>query len=1023
MVAIALVALYVGYSQLTSPWLTVEQKQQTVVKSADDNEASPALQQQAERWFQEDPWVKTANARFGDNSRYMYFQNHELFNEDRSIKVDPIAMLWHDDKSEIPYTLTARSAQLDATTKFKLDSNEFGAISSGQLHGDVRITGPDGLRIEGRSFSISDNALKITTSQPVKFSWGPHSGIAQSGAEIDLLSSGPEDQRGLMAITDVQRIRLLGRVDCDLLFQDNDAGSEAVKLKISAANGFEFFIPTHEATFFGFADRELKKDNQVMIERPTISGGLDRLFCSKLTLQFQPAVVESEEPKKRSTKLQLANIQAEGSKVIFTSREQHVTAMMSRLKYHIEERVMELSGSVVAATGRPKPVRIYQNNSMLTAAHVLVAHDKENQIHTIQCLGPGQLEPSDLPSAVKRTESDVTFFAKWAESLVMRQAPEHKVTLKGSVVVSQSNPIDTTATAAISADKNTADAGASETAGTGMSLSGDLIEMTGNAASEHAGIVTAPGEASKKPGMDFSRIKPKELTATGNVLLTHNRITGHINEKLTVTFTEEHSQTAATDKTKSISQSTVLPGSRDDQGETNFSCDTATANINLLQNTEKKRSAEWKDVWLIGKVQIEHTGSTEEDNFSAKGNALSAKSGFNTISDVSLFGDPAEARLASRQVEGPRIDLQERDPSVNGPGSIRFVNDKGFNGKPLEKPSVVEIYWTDSMSYSNRTAHFIGNIRAVMTNELDHKVQLTCASMKVFFTSDLQMQADKKKKNALQADASDSDDGPIERIECDSKVVVDIDQMKEKIVVSRNHAEFSDLKVNMITGEFKATGSGSSGIVESTNLNSKDTPRTTPRAVARANTAVATPTDEFVFVQARFIGSIEGNYKLRFVQLKQHVRGVFGPVRQLGERIVLDELNVNELPLNTGSMRCENLSFSQIESSEEQGPPQFEMVAESNINGGSSGTHAPCHLESIEISGDADEIKYDSSKQQFILRADKGRQATVSYRPSPSADAQTLTGEQFEYYRERNKLVASEITGVQTAGDLKPTGR
>lgn len=1031
MVAIALVALYVGYAQLTAPWLTVEQKQQKMMVSTHDKEASPALQQRAERYFQEDPWVKTANASFGDNSRFMYFQNHELFNEDRSIKVDPIAMLWQDDKSETPYTLTARSAQLDATTKFKLDSNEFGAISSGQLHGDVRITGPDGLRIEGRTFSISDNALKITTSQPVKFSWGPHSGIAQSGAEIDLLSSGPDNKRGLMAITDVQRIRLLGRVDCDLLFQDDAAGSEAVKLKISAANGFEFFMPTHEATFFGFADRELKKDNQIMIERPTISGGLDRLFCSKLTLQFQPAVVETEEPKKRSTKLQLASIQAEGSKVVFTSREQNVAALMSRLKYHIEERVMELAGSVVAATGRPKPVQIYQSTSMLTAAHVLVAHDKENQIHTIQCLGPGQLEPSDLPSAARRQENEVTFFAKWSESLVMRQLPEQKVTLKGSVVVSQSNAADTVATDTNAADINAADTGTTAPAGTGMSLSGDLIEMTGTAGGDPAEIVIGAGKASKKTGMDFSRIRPKVLTATGNVLVTHNRVTGHINENLTVTFIEQHSRPAAVDKTKPISQSSVLSGPGDDQGETKFCCDTAKANINLLQNAQQKQSAEWKDVWLIGKVQIEHTGLTEDDNFSAKGNALSAKSGFKTISDVSLFGDPAEARLAAHRVEGPRIDLQERDPSVNGPGSIRFVNDKSFKGKPLEKPSVVEIYWTDSMTYSNRTAHFIGNIRAVMTNELDHKVQLTCASMKVFFTSDLQMQADKKKKNSLQADTSDSDDGSIERIECESKVVVDIDQLKEvdidqmteKIVVSRNHAEFSDLKVNMITGEFYATGSGSSGIVESTNLNSQNTPRTTPRAVARANTAVATPTDKFVFVQAKFIGSIEGNYKLRFVQLKQHVRGVFGPVRQMGEKIVLDELNVNELPLNTGSMRCENLSFSQIDSSDSQGQPHFEMVAESNTNDGSGGTHAPCHLESSEISGDADEIKYDSSKQQFILRADKGRQATVSYRPGPGSDAQTLTGEQFEYYRERNKLVASEITGVQTAGDIRPAGR
>lgn len=1016
MVAIALVALYVGYSQLTSPWLTVEQKQQKVAESPRGQESSPALLQRAENWFKEDQWMKDPNARFGDNTRAMYFDNHELFNEDRSIKVDPIAMMWQDDKSETPYTLTADSAQLDATTKFKLDSNEFGSISSGQLHGDVRITGPDGLRIEGRTFSISDNALKITTSQPVKFSWGPHSGIAQSGAEIFLLSSGTEDEKGLMAITDVQRIRLLGRVDCDLLFQDDDASREAVKLKISAANGFEFFVPTHEATFLGFVDRELKKDNQIMIERPTISGGLDRLFCSKLTLQFQPAVVESEEPAKRSTKLLLASIQAEGSKVIFTSREQNVTAVMSRLKYFIAERVMELSGSVVAATGRPKPVQIYQRSSMLTAAQVLVAHDKENQIHTIQCPGPGQLEPSDLPSAEKQSDNNGTFFAKWSESLVMRQVPEQRITLKGEVVVSQSNVADKNA---INNDGATADTA------TDMSLSGDVIEMTGSIAQGTAGIVNPASDPSKISGMDLSRITPKELIATGNVLLTHNRVTGHINEKLTVTFTEQlspaHERNVNT--TKPISQSTLLGGSQDNQGETDFYCDTANANINLLQNAQQKRRAEWKDVWLFGKVQIEHTGLKKEDSFSAKGNALSAKSGFNTVSDISLFGDPAEARLASRRVEGPRIDLQERDPSVNGPGSIRFVNDKGLDGKRLEKPSIVEIYWTDSLTYANRTANFIGNIRAVMTNEVDHKVELTCASMRVFFTSDLQMQADKKKKNSLLADTSDSDQGAIERIECDSKVVVDIHQMKENTVVSRNHAEFSDLKVNMITGEFNATGSGSSGIVESTSLNSESTPSAAPLVVAKANRAVATPTDEFVFVQARFIGSIEGNYELGFVQLKQHVRGVFGPVRQMGERIVLDGLNVNELPLNTGSMRCENLSFSRIESSDSSGSSGFEMVAESNISDGYSGTRAPCHLESIEISGDADEIKYDSSKKQFILRADKGRQATVSYRSDPSADAQTLTGEQFLYYRDLKKLVASEITGVQTSGDLKPAGR
>ncbi len=1010
---IGLVALYVVYSQVTTPWLKIEQEQQRMPASSSAPENSPVFLEGAEMWFKEDPWVKNANARFGDGSRFMFFQNHELFNEDRSIKVDPLAMMWQVDKSEAPYTLTARSAQLDASTKFKLDTNEFGLISSAQLQGDVRITGPDGLRIEGRTFSVSDNALKVTTSQPVKFWWGPHSGVAQSGAEIDLLSSGEVKTQGLMSITDVQRIRLLGRIDCHLFFQDEEARSEAVKLRISAANGFEYFVATHEATFFGFSDREIRKDNQILIERPTISGGLDRLFCSRLTLQFQPAVIDTDAAHRRSTKLLLASIQAEGSKVIFTSLEQNVTATMSRLKYHIEQRVMELFGSATASTGRPKPVQIYQNSRMLTTSHVVAAHDAYNQIHTIQCLGPGRIEPSDLPSATTPAENEGSFDATWSESLLIRQSPEQKVTLKGKAKISQASTSD---------------------AEVGMSLSGDLIEMTGTQVSDAVQAEITLPDSAKAPGMDLSRLSPKELTATGDVMMTHKGVTGQVRQKLTVSFAEKAADSGSEDKVRTVSQSTDRDDQSDARGTTEFFCDIAKISLTFSRDADQKPRGEWNDVWLFGKVRIEHTGVKQDSDFAAEGNALSAKSGFSEFGEISLFGDPAEARLASRRIEGPRIDLREllsgatgveREASVAGSGSIRFINENGLNGQPLQKPSLVEIYWTDSMTYSDRTASFIGNIRAVMTNSVDHKVELTCASMKIRFIQDLQFQPGNQQENVLHAASAsnDAENGPIERIECSSKVVVDIDQMKDGVVESRNHAEFSDLTVDMMTGAFSATGSGSSGIIESTQPNSKDTPRTAPRAVARANTSVSAPADAFVFVQARFIGSIEGNYKQRFVQLKQHVRGVFGPVRQMGDRIVLDGLNVNELPPNTGSLRCENLSFSQIESGDSAAASHFAMVAESNTSDGFTGTHAPCHLESSEISGDADKITYDSSKQQFILRADKGRQATVSYRRAPGAAPETLTGQQFEYYRDRNQLRASEITGVQTAGDLKSPGK
>ena len=1015
LVGIALVALYVGYSQVTSPWLKVEQrKQQQTVTPSSIQESSPLPEDDAEMWFKEDQWVKSANARFGDGTRFMYFQKHELLNDDRSLKVTPLAIVWRDDPTKPPYTLTADSAQLDATTKFRLETNQFGVISGGQLRGNVRILGPDGLRIDGRAFSVTDNALKILSSHPVKFQWGSHSGIAHGGAEIDLLSTETVRQKGLMSITDVRRIRLLGQINCDMSFQDKDPLKEPVNLHITAANGFEFFVPTHEATFFGFGDREMRKDNQVLVERPTASGDPDQLYCSTLTLVFQPAVREADSEKQNPQQLQLARIKAEGSRVIFTSKEQGMAATMNLLDYDIDQRVMELHGSVTAATGRLKPVQIHQKGSMLTSSRIVVELDARNQIRKIECPDSGQIGPSNLPSAPESREA--TLNASWTESLTLRQSPEQRITLKGNANISQVN---------------------TEQGDEGMSLRGDLIEMTGSltVAEKTSAATTGTVAQNAGDGVDLSRLNPKLMVAIGNVSVAQQGVTGNVREKLTVNFVEVLPQSRHRGPVSTVSQSARGDQPKDEQGTTEFSCDAAQASVEFSRGEGKKLGGEFKDVWLFGKVTVDHKALKEDGNFSAGGNALSAKSGFSSSREITLYGDPAFVRRASDRIEGPEINLKElgatsseaqREATVEGSGSIRFVVGHGLSGKPSQRPSLLEIYWTESMVYSNQTADFVGNIRAVMSNEVDHKLELTCASMKVYFVEGFQLQRNNQKKgqNEFQAARSTtrSGDDPIERIECNSKVVVDIDQMRNGVVDSRNHAEFSDLKVNLKTGEFSATGSGSSGVVESTQPNSEDRLQTAPRAVARANVPVSTPADAFVFVQARFIGSIEGNYQKRFVQLKQHVRGVFGPVRDIGDRIVLDGLGVNELPPNTGSMRCENLSFYQIGTADSEAPSHFAMLAESNTSDGNVGTRAPCHLESLEISGDADKITYDSSKQQFILRADKGRQATVAYRRAPGAAPEMLNGQQFEYYRDRNQLKATEITGVQTAGDLTTPG-
>jgi hypothetical protein len=253
----------------------------------------------------------------------------------------------------------------------------------------------------------------------------------------------------------------------------------------------------------------------------------------------------------------------------------------------------------------------------------------------------------------------------------------------------------------------------------------------------------------------------------------------------------------------------------------------------------------------------------------------------------------------------------------------------------------------------------------------------------------------------------------ITKIECEGQVVVDAETMVNGTVTARHHAEFADFTVDQTTGDFHALGPG---VIESVQPDKNKRLKFTGRTVARANTPISTPDHACMYLRATFIGAIEGNHVQRFVRLRQHVRGVFGPVRTLDDKINLDGLGADELPENTGSMGCENLTVS-MDATENTAEHSFSLVAESNSAGGGTGTRAPCRLESKQFSGDADKITYDHSKQQYILRADEGRQAKVTYQPN-GREPQTLTGRRFDYYADRNQLQADQITGVQGTGDL-----
>lgn len=1018
--AVGLSALYLIYSQITRPLLTVNRSPQIArAQPAAPEKSSPVFADSASRWLPQHDWVGRANSRFRDGSRLLFFDEHELLNENRAIRVSPVAMVWQregEGEAEIPITAVAESASFQSSAPLSLGAGQFGRITSGLLGGEVRIEGPQGLRIEGRTFYFEEDSLRIWSSEPVRFGWEQHTGTAEGGVEIELAGAADPQQGGLMSVSDIRRIRLLGRVNCSLQFAEKDAADRPVQLQVSAANGFEYYVPTLECTFTGFVDRELRPDNQVLVEQPQEDGTRDRLFCSRLVLQMRR---KERDPgaEGRAQQLAAVSIAADGRSVLFRSESRQITASMSRLVYRIDERRLDLAGRPVSPAGPAVSVVVEHLGRRLTAPAVAAVLDGKNQVRLLQCSGPGQIEPPEIRAgqAVDEQAERESVSAKWGTSLQLTRAEQDILVLTGQAEVGW-RPQQ-------------------------FSLAASEIALTMYGATESEGEVGA-GSAGGFPMLRG----PKQLRAAGDVRLDSPQLNGGARESLLVEFEPEdgaveagesssggtavtgvgRERSSGVDVTESGTAAgglPVTPLAADGAGQTQFFCDVVETKLRMSSGGRVR----FEDLWLRGGVAVTHKGGRESESFTAAGKSLHAAAGFDGSRRIMLFGDPASVIRKRERIDGPRIDLNElisplqasrREAEVRGSGRIRFIVERGLDGKSLARPTPLDIFWNEKMSFVDRTAKFSGNVRAVLDNETDFDVELTCAGMLVHFGEAVRVEQPVAGReievvSAVADESSEQHRPSIERIECEGRVQVQAKMMTAGVVTARHFAEFTDFEFEYGTGQFRGTGPG---YIETVQPDSTGRLAVSRAAVARANTPVTEPDQAFVYVRATFIGTLDGSQQASFVRLRQHVRGVFGPVRSLDEKISLERLSVAELPDQTGLMGCENLTVSLSAGGGESGR-SFSLVAESNAAGGGTGTRAPCRLESRLFSGDADKITYDHAKHQYILRAEEGRQAKVTYQPH-NGQPQVLTGRRFEYYSDRNYLNANQITGVQTSGGL-----
>jgi len=1010
---VALVGVYVVFRFATSPFLDVEREKRTftVLETGDDE---PEFRQIATRWFPRDNWVSKSALHFRHGERYVYFGNYDLIDspgQDPTVNFRPVAMLWRSETEDVPIRLVAKSAQLQHSKRFSLLNMDLGRITGGRLAGGVRIRGPRGLQINVSTLHLSEDSMKLWSSDPVQFAWEGHRGRAASGIDVYLQS---ESGDGLTNVSNVSRIVLNGRVVCDFLLPAERAGEEDRKFKISAAQGFNYDFTTMTGSFQGISahpdtqnltsDKPIRLEEEVLVQRFNVDGTMDQLVCPELQLQFRNEI-SNETGVPVDDRLHLAHVTAWGKQVAFSSPQHSLTVLANNLRYSVDERLIDISN--MGHTGRRHLVDVRQQDARLKVPHIRIMHDNENSIQRVECLGTGMLSTSRrLQSADRKQQvaaakrkSRGAFSATWRQSLTLQVGTDgltRIVTLKDGASVAQ--PDAGLKLAARTIAMRLSQAGSTPSAGAHLR--------------EPDGIVRIAGKPESESDLTLTGLTPEILTATGNVVLTSPDNHGLLREKLTVRFEDmipgASGNTGPSGKVRNIAlkkkaESLALPepGSGSSSSRVSFVSDTLDAIVRISVDSDD-REIEFHNLWLKGNVKVVRKAQKEEDGFTATGNQLYAAEGLNDDREVQLFGDPARVTRLTETLEGPRIDLQElsREAQVVGSGRIRFITDRGFDGKPLPEPAPIDIFWSDHMEFQNRKAHFVGNIRVVMNNRKTQQLEVTCSGLDVHFDRDIALDQRVSEGSFVAVESGaggTSDSGSIERIECHSHVVVRIDQFVDGVTSARHNAEFADLRVDLKTGDFVAIGRG---FLSSISPDRNGELQGSSPAIARANMPAQTHETSFVFMKADFIGEVKGNLHRKEATLSHHVEAVVSPARRVDEEINFDRIATAHLPERAGILSAEQLTISAVPLADSTSD-SFAIVARENAR-----------LESQTISGTADIITYDHSKEQFILRAEGQGSVAVNHRAGLESKFNKLVGKRFEYYRRTNQLNAEEIRSL-----------
>ncbi|MCA9038761.1 MAG: hypothetical protein KDA65_00300 [Planctomycetaceae bacterium] len=965
---------------LLPPTLTLENR---IPETPLEHQLGPIENRElAVRYLEEVEWVQQNPGyqfRLGDQA--FVFAN-SLTRSGKTVRLEPFAMIWvpkqkpGDSKPTEPFTVTCESGSIEFNDEYSFENVEKKLrVVKGQLRGDVKIKGADGLSLRGSSFVYSEEAMSIVCDDKrIEFQYKGTEGVAD-GLVVNLQIDEALKREGEIPISGVRSLRL--RENISLIYQE--PFEESTSPEKSASKG-PVMISSQGSLIYDLESNIAQLLQNVQIHRQVKPGESEHLYApEKLTIELMeeedpdssemtaatrtPASNEEEEDDLS----QIRRLSATGNPVRLIVEKQELVVETVNLVYDYQTRTALLNGS--------GGVSAQMEENHLECPELQLIHNEEDDIESVIGLGRGKLVQLD------RETNELKFQASWLKKMQFL----HDFETDHDIV-----RLDEQAFFRVP-EQNFA-----------ASANHLLVRL-------EEWIPPAPPGSTAKP--DGKR-QPVYVLAENNVHMQMQQLEAR--NELTQVWIRDltHSQAEQLEQ-KITPPENETPGGiveRHDQPEkessdsdpyedpTSVSSEKMEVLVNRIHPQEPVGDANPEEekpkpkmvvhqADILENVMVKRTSAEANRNLAIAGDQVRFWKNEQGKETITVFGAPAEVQGQQAYLTGNQLQVytESEQAEVLGPGQLRLEVRKDFEGKDLESPDVLTIAWKEKMAFSEKTASFFGQV--VATSKVNQS-RIHCQTMHVHFTDTIAFSEEKEGERP-----------DIKLIECLEQVRLFNKEFKGETLTEIRTGQVWELRIYPESGDTESVGPGHFEIW-SQDKDKNDLASLSTQSSVMSNKSLTVSGADWDYIRVDFHRNSKGNLRSRTNTFEGGVEMIYGPV-QHPQQVV----QRSQLSKGSGTMSAQQLDIHQIkkvENNSEEETAYVELLASGNVR-----------LESDTFHARADRVSYEQSKKRYHLRS-LGRELVYFWQQEqPGAEPVQTTAKAMTYYPEKGQIDIEKVQSLQ----------